>query len=69
MVWKKEVFGILENGAQADKYILTNKNGVSAAFTNLGGIWLSMIVPDKNGNMGDVLLGRDTVDQIGRAHV
>lgn len=63
MVWKKKVFGILENGAQADKYILTNKNGVSAAFTNLGGIWLSMIVPDKNGNMGDVLLGRDTVDR------
>ena len=63
MAWKKEVFGILENGAQADKYILTNKNGVSAAFTNLGGIWLSMIVPDKNGNMGDVLLGRDTVDR------
>lgn len=62
MGWKKEVFGTLENGAQADKYTLTNDNGLTAVFTNLGGIWLSMIVPDKAGNMGDILLGRDTMD-------
>lgn len=62
MAWKKEVFGTLENGAQADKYTLTNENGVSAAFTNLGGIWLSMMVPDKDGNMGDVILGRGSVE-------
>lgn len=63
MGWKKEKFGTLENGAQADKYTLTNDHGVSASFTNLGGIWLSMIVPDKNGNRKDVLLGRDTVER------
>ena len=49
MGWKKEGFGTLKNGEKAEKYILTNENGVSASFTNLGGIWLSMIVPDKNG--------------------
>ena len=27
MGWKKEEFGTLENGAQADKYTLTNQNG------------------------------------------
>ena len=63
MAWKKEVFGTLCNGAQADKYILTNENGVSAAFTNLGAIWLEMRVPDKNGNIDDVLLGYDTVEK------
>lgn len=62
MAWKKEIFGTLANGAQADKYILTNENGVSASFTNLGGIWLEMIVPDKNGKMDDVLLGFDSVE-------
>ncbi len=62
MGWKKEVFGTLENGAQADKYTLTNDNGLTAVFTNLGGICLSMIVPYKAGNMGDILLGRDTMD-------
>lgn len=63
MAWKKEMFGVLENGAQADKYTLTNENGASAAFTNLGGIWLEMKVPDKNGNIDDVLLGYDTAEK------
>lgn len=63
MAWKKEVFGTLPNGAQADKYILTNESGASAAFTNLGGIWLEMTVPDKDGRMEDVLLGYDTVEK------
>lgn len=63
MAWKKEVFGILDNGAQADMYTLTNENGASAAFTNLGGIWLKMIVPDRDGKLEDVLLGYDTVEK------
>ena len=63
MAWKKEVFGTLPNGAQADIYTLANENGASASFTNLGGIWLKMIVPDKNGEPGDVLLGYDTVER------
>lgn len=63
MGWKKEDFGTLKNGEKAEKYILTNENGVSASFTNLGGIWLSMVVPDKNGGMADILLGRDTPER------
>lgn len=63
MSWKKESFGTLPNGAQADRYILTNENGASASFTNLGGIWLTMVVPDKDGKMDDVLLGYDTVEK------
>ncbi len=61
MGWNKEVFGTLENGAQAQKYTLTNRNGLSAAFTDLGGIWLSMMAPDKDGKLGDVVLGRASV--------
>ena len=63
MGWKKEVFGTLENGAQVDRYTLTNGNGVSASFTNLGGIWLSMLVPDKSGEVGGVRLGRGCVEE------
>ncbi len=62
MAWKKELLGTLENGAEVSKYILTNENGVSAAFTDLGGTWLEMTVPDRDGRMKDVLLGYDTVD-------
>ena len=64
MAWKKEAFGTLENGAAVSKYTLTNENGVSAAFTDLGGIWLEMKVPDRNGKLADVLLGYDSVEDI-----
>ena len=57
MAWKKEVFGLMENGAEVYKYTLTNEHGVSAAFTTLGGTWIEMVVPDQNGKLDDVLLG------------
>lgn len=63
MAWKKEVFGVLPEGQVADRYTLTNGYGASASFTNLGGIWLTMMAPDKDGRAADVLLGYDTVDK------
>lgn len=63
MAFKKEGFGKLPDGRCADRYTLTNSNGVSASFTNLGGIWLTMAVPDRDGNMADVLLGYDSVEK------
>lgn len=63
MAWKKDVFAVLENGMEAERYTLTNENGVSASFTNLGALWLTMMVPDKDGNMADVVLGYDNADQ------
>lgn len=63
MAWRKEVFGMLPEGGCADLYTLTNENGASASFTNLGGIWLAMMVPDRDGVPGDVLLGYDTVEK------
>ena len=57
-----ERFGETLKGQQADKYTLTNEHGVSASFTNLGGTWISMLVPDKNGKMADVVLGYDNLE-------
>lgn len=57
-----ERFGETRKGQQADKYTLTNEHGVSASFTNLGGTWISMLVPDKNGKMADVVLGYDNLE-------
>ena len=42
MAFSKETFGTLENGAVITKYTLTNKHGLKASFTDLGGIWLEM---------------------------
>lgn len=58
----KTVFGTMENGAEVSRYTLTNEQGVSASFTDLGAIWLTMEVPDREGKMADVVLGYDTVE-------
>lgn len=41
---------------------LQNKNGLIAQFTPYGARWVSMWVPDRNGYMGDVVLGFDTLE-------
>jgi aldose 1-epimerase len=64
MAWKKEIFGTLPNGATADIFTLTNASGATAVVTSLGAVWLKMIVPDKNGENADILLGNETVEQI-----
>jgi len=63
MAFKKEVFGTLPDGRTADCYTLVNDSGGSASFTNLGGIWLTMTVPDRDGHITDVLLGYDSVEK------
>ncbi len=42
-------------------YTLTNTNGAQMKVTNYGARMTSLIVPDKNGNMVDVLLGFDNL--------
>ena len=49
------------NGKQAHLYTLTNKNGMEVCITNFGGRIVSIMVPDKNGKMQDVVLGFDSL--------
>lgn len=62
MGYTKTELGIMDDGKPVYRYTLTNENGVSASFTDLGGVWLTMMVPDRDGKMADVVLGYDTVD-------
>ena len=55
-------FGELEDGQNAQLFTLTNENGMQLSLTNYGGIITHIIVPDKNGNMGDVVLGYDNLE-------
>lgn len=64
MGYTKTEFGTMEDGKTVYRYTLTNENGVSASFTDLGGVWLTMMVPDRDGNLADVVLGYDTVDML-----
>lgn len=63
MAYKAEQIGKLDSGEEVIRYTLTNEHGVSASFLNLGGIWQTMVVPDKNGNFADVVLGFDTIEK------
>lgn len=51
------------NLGQADVYTLTNANGCEVKITNYGGIVVSVKVPDKNGHLGDVVLGYETLKE------
>jgi aldose 1-epimerase len=55
-------FGTAPDGAPVMLYTLRNKNGMEARILNYGGIIQSLTVPDKNGKLGDVVLGYDTLD-------
>ncbi len=43
-------------------YTLRNSKGVEASITNYGAILVSLKVPDRNGNLADVVLGFDSLD-------
>ena len=59
---KKEIFGKTADAEQVDLYTLTNGNGIEVKIINYGAIVVSLSVPDKNGNMGDVVLGYKTLE-------
>ena len=54
-------FGKLADGTPVSVYTLTNPNGIEAKITNYCGIILSLKVPDKNGKLGDIVLGYDNL--------
>lgn len=57
----KTSFGRLPDGRAADLYILKNTSGASVEISNYGGILAALHVPDKNGALGNVLLGYSDV--------
>ena len=58
----KTSFGKLPCGCEADLYILKNASGASVEITNFGGIIHAINVPDRDGKLGDVVLGYKDVN-------
>lgn len=50
------------NDVTTGLYTLKNKSGMELCITNFGGRIVSVMVPDKNGDMQDVVLGFDNID-------
>jgi len=50
-------------GKKTDLYVLKNRNGMTLAITNYGGRFVSLLVPDREGKMRDVVVGLKTVEE------
>ena len=57
----RQSFGKTPDGTEVFLYTLGNKNGMEARITNYGGIVVSMLVRDRNGNPADIVLGYDSL--------
>jgi len=55
-------FGKTADERTIDLYTLTNSHGMRVAITNYGGIIVSIVVADRNGKPGDVVLGFDNLE-------
>lgn len=60
---QKKPFGVDLIGREMTLYTMTNKNGASASVLDFGAHLVSVTVPDKNGEMKDVVLGFDTLQE------
>ncbi len=56
-------FDTLINEKPVKLYTLKNANGMEVCITNYGGRVVSLVVPDKDGNPTDVVLGYDNIHQ------
>lgn len=61
---KREDFQTTVNGKKTDLFILRNEQGNEVAITNYGGALLAIMVPDKNGKMGNVVMGHDNIQDV-----
>ena len=57
MAISRTSFGNLPDGRPADLYTITNASGASVSISNYGGILVSLLVPNREGKLTDVLLG------------
>lgn len=58
----QQPFGTLPDGSAVQLYTLTNASGMEVGIINYGGIVTSIKVPDRDGKIGDVVLGFDNID-------
>ncbi len=57
-----EAFGEVD-GQPIDRYTLTNENGMSVSILTYGATVQSIIVPDRDGNLANVALGFDAIEE------
>lgn len=63
MAVEKSVFGALPDGREAPLYTLRARSGMTLVTTPYGCRILSLLVPDKMGRLGDVVLGHRSLEE------
>ena len=61
-------FGRTTDGASIDSFLLTNQSGVSVRLMNYGASLIELNVPDRSGNVTDIVLGFDSFSRYLGAH-
>jgi aldose 1-epimerase len=65
---EKSDFGKLPDGSTAHLFTLRNTKGMTVKVTDYGLIITEVLVPDRNGKIGNVVLGFDNLDQYLKGH-
>ncbi len=60
---KREIFGKTEDNKEVSIFSLQNNNGITVKIITYGGIITSLSVPDKYGNIDNIVLGFDSLDE------
>jgi aldose 1-epimerase len=60
---QKRTFGKMPSGEEIEEYTLANVAGLTAKVITYGGILTELHVPDRHGQMADVVLGFDNLQQ------
>jgi aldose 1-epimerase len=61
-VVQKAAFGKTKEGTAVEIYTLTNRNGMTARVMTYGATLAELIVPDKTGTPGNIVLGFDAIE-------
>ena len=61
---RRKDFRTTVDGKQTDLYILRNSKGYEVAITNYGGAVVAIMVPDKNGQIANVIQGYDNIEDM-----
>ena len=59
--FEKLDYGTTKNGEEIAQFVLRNDSGMEIRVIEYGGIITHLFVPDKNGNLDDVVLGHDSL--------
>lgn len=68
MTVEKTAFGQTPDGVDVELYTLTNAHGITVRIITYGALVTSIQLPDRDGNLGEVTLGFDTLDEYLAGH-